>query len=131
MGATKKPRQTQEDVEALLREKLAALVQQEREARGWTQEVLADRAGIHFTTIGKVERGIQLPSLALLVLIARALELDVSAICARVLNEDDSEDEALQLVSSLATAERRRLVPVLKALLDWKAAPHGRSGRDY
>jgi transcriptional regulator with XRE-family HTH domain len=122
-ATTKKPRHTQEDDEALLRVKLAALVQDEREARGWTQEALADRAGIHFTTIGKVERGIQLPSLALLVLISRALELDVSAVCARVLNEDESEDEALQLVASLATAERRRIVPVLKALIEWKAPP--------
>ena len=44
-----------------------------REDRGWTQEELADRAGMHFTYIGQIERGVRNPSLVNLYKLAKAL----------------------------------------------------------
>lgn len=43
--------------------------------RGLTQEELADIAGMHFTYIGQIERGIRNPSLINLEKIAKALKI--------------------------------------------------------
>lgn len=47
-----------------------------REEKGWTQEELADKAGMHFTYIGQIERGIRNPSLINLERLAKALKID-------------------------------------------------------
>jgi transcriptional regulator with XRE-family HTH domain len=46
-----------------------------REERGWTQEELADKAGMHFTYVGQIERGIRNPSLINLEKFAKALKI--------------------------------------------------------
>lgn len=46
-----------------------------REKKGWTQEHLADEAGMHFTYIGQIERGLRNPSLVNLKKIASALKV--------------------------------------------------------
>jgi DNA-binding XRE family transcriptional regulator len=117
-----RPSDGQGELEEKLRTGLSSLVQEEREARGWTQEVLAEAAGVHWTTIGKIERAVQTPSLSMLAMIGRALDLNVSQICARVLDEEATTDETTRFVASLPTADRVRLLPVLKAMADWRRA---------
>lgn len=51
-----------------------------REKKGWTQEELADRAGMHFTYVGQIERGVRNPSLVNLYRIAKALKVDFGSI---------------------------------------------------
>lgn len=46
-----------------------------RENADLTQEELADRAGLHFTYIGQIERGLRNPSLINLEKIAKALKI--------------------------------------------------------
>jgi len=46
-----------------------------RDERGLTQEQLADRAGMHFTYVGQIERGVRNPSLINLHKLARALKI--------------------------------------------------------
>ena len=46
-----------------------------REHADLTQEELADRAGLHFTYIGQIERGLRNPSLINLEKIAKALKI--------------------------------------------------------
>lgn len=46
-----------------------------RTDRGLTQEQLADKAGLHFTYVGQVERGIRNPSLINIKKLARALKV--------------------------------------------------------
>ena len=47
-----------------------------RVEKGFTQEELADMAGMHFTYIGQIERGLRNPSLVNLHKIAKALKVD-------------------------------------------------------
>lgn len=48
-----------------------------RTERGWSQERLAEAAGITLNYVGNLERGEQGPSLHVLVRLARALEIDL------------------------------------------------------
>jgi len=43
--------------------------------KGWTQEELADKVGMHFTYIGQIERGVRNPSLVNLCKLARTLSV--------------------------------------------------------
>jgi DNA-binding XRE family transcriptional regulator len=51
-----------------------------RADRGWSRTELADRLGIHYQTIGYIERGEYAPSLTLALRIAQLFDLPVEAI---------------------------------------------------
>jgi transcriptional regulator with XRE-family HTH domain len=118
-------------VEKMLRSRLPRVLHAEREARGWTQEEFAERAGIHWTTVGKVERGQQLPSLGLLVLWARALGAPLPELLARLgpVVGERAEDPLLARIASLTGPDRARLVPILDALIEWKRPGAPSTGR--
>ncbi|MCR9078965.1 MAG: helix-turn-helix domain-containing protein [Hyphomonadaceae bacterium] len=47
-------------------------------ARGWSQEELADRAGLHRTYISAVERAVRNPTLTVIARIAKALKVSMA-----------------------------------------------------
>jgi len=117
------PSPNQMAIERQIREALPAIVVAEREARHLTQEQLAEKAGIHTTTIGKIERGQQIPSLALFLMIAKALDCQPADILRRVLPDlvpKSYEDPAVVLVRGFPAADRARLATVLEAMAGWK-----------
>lgn len=59
------------------------IVKQVREQRGWSQEVLADRANLNRSYVGEVERGSAMPSLATVAKLAQALEVPASGLLAQ------------------------------------------------
>ena len=59
-------------------------VRETRLAEGLSQETLAEKAGLHRTYIGTVERGERNPSLVNLVRIADALAVDLSTLTERL-----------------------------------------------
>ncbi len=46
-----------------------------RKEKGWTQEELAEKADMHFTYIGQIERGVRNPSLINLYKLVKALRI--------------------------------------------------------
>ena len=52
-------------------------IEQARTARGLTRQQLADAVGVHYQTIGYLERGEYSPSLALALQLGRVLEAGV------------------------------------------------------
>lgn len=57
-------------------------VQRLRALKGWSQEELADRAGLHRTYISGIERGIRNPTATVLERIAIGLEVTLSELVA-------------------------------------------------
>ncbi|HLQ25356.1 MAG TPA: helix-turn-helix transcriptional regulator [Acidiferrobacterales bacterium] len=57
-----------------------------RTEKGMTQEELADLAGLHFTYISQIERGLKSPSLRSLGQIADALDIPLSTLVKRMEN---------------------------------------------
>ena len=51
-----------------------------RAERGWSQEELADRSGLHRTYISGVERGARTPTIEVLATIAGALDLPLATL---------------------------------------------------
>jgi len=59
---------------------LGARIRQLRVARGWTQEQLAEHAGVQYKYLGDVERGVRNPALFNIARIARALGVPVAVL---------------------------------------------------
>jgi transcriptional regulator with XRE-family HTH domain len=59
---------------------LAVRIRQLRHAKGWSQEKLAEEAGMHRTYLGGIEVARRNPSLRNLIKIARALGVPVKAL---------------------------------------------------
>lgn len=49
-----------------------------RERKSWTQEELAEKANLHISYIGQIERGLRYPSLKVLFKIADALDIKIT-----------------------------------------------------
>ena len=65
-----------------VRLKLGSRVQRLRQARGFSQEELADRAGLHRTYVSGVERGIRNPTISVLEKMAIGLQVSLSDLVA-------------------------------------------------
>ena len=63
-----------------VRARLTRNMQTLRRHKGWSQEELADRAGLHRTYISGVERGVRNPTLTVLEKIAVALGVSIGAL---------------------------------------------------
>lgn len=55
-------------------------VRRAREAQGWSQELLAERAELNRSYLGEVERGNAMPSLVTVAKLAHAFDLSASAL---------------------------------------------------
>lgn len=55
-------------------ESLGSTIREARKKRGFTQEDLSEKAGIHYTFLGHIERGTKVPSLSTLLKLSSALD---------------------------------------------------------
>ncbi|MFT3956089.1 MAG: helix-turn-helix transcriptional regulator [Piscinibacter sp.] len=74
-------------------ERFGQAVRQRREARGWSQQQLARRAGLNRSYMGEVERAAVMPSLATASKLADALELPLSHLLSQAEGGEESEPE--------------------------------------
>jgi transcriptional regulator with XRE-family HTH domain len=65
-------------------ELFGAVVRELREARGWTQEQLAERANMNASYLGFVERGDNVPTLTIIIQIADGLEVEAAELLREV-----------------------------------------------
>ncbi len=65
-----------------IRARLALNLRRNREAKGWSQEEFADRAGIHRTYVSDLERGKRNPTISVVERLARPLEMTASDLLA-------------------------------------------------
>ena len=84
-------------------------IRQQRKARRWTQEKLAEETGLSTYFIGSVERGQAALSLRSLDLIARALRVPLT-----VLVELEEEEDQRRLIEGVHQRLRRLTVEELK-----------------
>lgn len=71
-----------EDPKRILAWAIAQRVREAREGQGWTQEELAEKAGIARPNIARLERGLHIPTLTTLEKVARALAIDINNLTA-------------------------------------------------
>ncbi len=60
-----------------IRERLAANIVKLRKEKGWSQEELADRAGLHRTYVSGVERCVRNPTITVVEKFAKAFEVEL------------------------------------------------------
>lgn len=68
------PRKKHEDSRCIL---LGQNIKKLREKKIWTQDELSEKADIHISYVGQIERGLRYPSLKILFRIADALEVKI------------------------------------------------------
>lgn len=68
------PKNKHEDARCVL---LGQNIRKIREKKSWTQDKLSERADIHISYVGQIERGLRYPSLKILFRIADALEVKI------------------------------------------------------
>ncbi|MFA6030862.1 MAG: helix-turn-helix transcriptional regulator [Elusimicrobiota bacterium] len=95
-------------------------VRGERHRRGWTQEELGERAGMHPSYIGQIERGTKKISLAALQRLAKALAVRMGALLDDPLPNPSADDDWSSKVGGLlrdrTPSERGLLYSTLKHL---------------
>jgi transcriptional regulator with XRE-family HTH domain len=91
-----------------LTKRIATRVRELREARGLSQEALAERTELAVETISRTERGTLLPSLGTLRALARGLELPMKDLL--------EEGEERSLPGLLLSEEEREVVQRLRRL---------------
>lgn len=67
-----------------IRRRLGLNVQRLRREKGWSQEELADQAGLHRTYVSGVERGIRNPTITIVEKLALALGVSAGSLVGEV-----------------------------------------------
>jgi transcriptional regulator with XRE-family HTH domain len=66
---------------------VVALLHEERERRGISMNVLAQRCGISQSTVSLIERGLRIPNLDTLLRIAEVLEVNLGKVIAKAIEQ--------------------------------------------
>lgn len=99
---------------------IGARIKATREAKGLTQEDLADALDLSRNHISVIERGVKAPKLDTFVAIANALEVSADALLFDVIDHasDSVSSELMASVSKLPKADQNRILNAIKALLE-------------
>ena len=90
---------------------------------GMSQETLAERAGLHSTYIGQLERGEKNATLESVEKIARALDVSFETLFSHIVSGDVESAAAEQCYSLIATQpekEQRAILDLIRKAIDYK-----------
>lgn len=94
-----------------------------RNRAGYSQETLGEKAGLHPTYIGQLERGEKNATLESIEKVARALGISFELLFANIV-EGDAENavaaECYHLIDSLPISEQKALLELIKKTIDYK-----------
>ncbi len=93
-----------------------------RVAKGWKQDVFAEKIGLSVTYTGMIERGEKTPRLETFIKIANALDISPDLLLADVINSqyEIKASELIDEIASLKPAERDRIYNVVSAMIDFE-----------
>jgi transcriptional regulator with XRE-family HTH domain len=98
-----------------VRSLIGGRIQQLRKHRGFSQAELAERAGLDVNFLGGVERGERNPSVATLVHVADALDIELAAVV-DLRESDDTDTIRRELTERLRRMERPQLLTLIRML---------------
>jgi len=98
---------------------LGTMIRRARLAKGYTQEVLAEKANIGTMYIGEIERGVKMPSMKSFIKLIEALEVSADYILRNELSsgKDYVFDELTQKLENLTPHQRKTAVDILEAYI--------------
>ena len=90
-----------------------------RKSHGWTQETLAEQAGIGVMYLGEIERGIKAPSMKVFIKLLNALEIPADYVLRyEVLSgKEHVFDEMTQKLVPLTPKQRKTALDILDAYI--------------
>ena len=100
-----------------------ALGKRIREARlnkKYTQEVLAEKAGIGLMYLGEIERGVKMPSLKVFIKLVEALEVSADYVLRNELSSGKEYvfDELTKKLEGLTPSQRKTATSIIDAYID-------------
>ncbi|MFT8890121.1 MAG: helix-turn-helix transcriptional regulator [Ethanoligenens sp.] len=90
---------------------------------GYSQDVLAERAGVHPTYIGQLERGEKNATLESIEKIAQALNLPLEKLFEHLSPDEDTSSiasDCYRLIQSKGTIEQKQLFEIIKMIDAYK-----------
>lgn len=102
--------------------RLGARLRAQREARGYTQAKLAERVGVSPNYLGVLERGVKLPTLDTLILVAKALEVSPAELLGDVRPQDPWVEDVLVVACSMPESRRGLALEILRVIATHKGA---------
>jgi transcriptional regulator with XRE-family HTH domain len=110
------------DNESVLCQDFPEKLKQLRQARNWSQGMLAKKIGVEANRVSKYERGIMWPTLELLVRISNAFGISVDYLIREDLSEENESNERkltrrLERLKYLPETDQQALLHVLDAFI--------------
>lgn len=102
------------------RKRLGRRVKQLRHRRGYTQEQLAERMDVNAKYLSSIERGMENPTLDLLIRLAHGLQVDLHALFQEAPNAEPPEQLRRKIhgfVAEMRAEELAQLVRIVEALV--------------
>ena len=98
---------------------LGKRIREARSKKGYTQQVLANEAGIGQMYLGEIERGIKMPSLSIFIKIVEALDISADYILRDELTSGEEYifDELTSKLVPLSPKQRKAAVEILDAYI--------------
>ena len=99
---------------------LGRMIKKARQRKGYTQEVVAEKADIGLMYYGEIERGVKMPSINVFIKIIDALEVSADYILQNEIStgKEYVYDELTKKLDRLTPQQRKTAVDILEAYID-------------